>query len=114
IVEGEHVSYAELSARASRLARLLGSRGAGAGPLGGGGLGPHAGPGGGALVGVALDRSADLVAVLLASWMTGAGYLPLDPAYPPDRIGFVLADAAPAVVVTSRRGGARVGGRGGA
>ena len=87
IFEGTQVSYAELHARASRLARLLGSRGAGRGTL----------------VGVALERSADLVAVLLGAWMTGAGYLPVDPAYPPERIGFMLADAAPAVVVTSRR-----------
>ncbi len=87
IADGTQVTYAELSHHANRLARLLRSRGAGRGTL----------------VGVALDRSADLVAVLLGAWMTGAGYLPLDPAYPPERIGFMLADAAPAVVVTSRR-----------
>ncbi len=87
ISDGTQVTYAELHARANRLARLLGSRGAGRGTL----------------VGVALERSADLVAVLLGAWMTGAGYLPVDPGYPPERIGFMLADAAPAVVVTSRR-----------
>ena len=90
ISEGEQVSYAELSDRASRLARLLASRGAGRGTL----------------VGVALERSADLVAVLLASWMTGAAYLPVDPAYPAERVAFMLADAAPAVLVTSRRAAA--------
>ncbi len=87
ISEGEQVSYAELSDRACRLARLLASRGAGRGTL----------------AGVALERSADLVAVLLATWMTGAAYLPLDPAYPAEPVAFMLADAAPAVLVTSRR-----------
>ena len=86
------VSYAELAIRASRLARLLRSRGAGRERL----------------VGVALERSADLVAVLLGTWMAGAGYLPVDPEYPPERIAFMLADAAPAVVVTSRRVAARL------
>ncbi len=84
------LSYADLDARASRLARLLGSLGAGPGTL----------------VGVALERSADLVAVLLGVWMAGAGYLPVDPAYPAERVGFMLADAAPAVLVTSRRAAA--------
>ncbi len=85
ISEGEQVSYAELSDRASRLARLLASRGAGRGTL----------------VGVALERSADLVAVLLGTWMTGAAYLPVDPAYPAERVAFMLADARPVVVLTT-------------
>jgi amino acid adenylation domain-containing protein len=85
--EGVVTSYAELASRAGRLARLLARRGAGPGKL----------------VGVALDRSADQVAVLLGAWMTGAGYLPVDPEYPPDRVGFMLADAAPVVMVSSGR-----------
>jgi amino acid adenylation domain-containing protein len=87
LFEEQVVSYRQLDERASRLARLLVRRGAGPG----------------ALVAVALDRSAELVAVLLAVLKSGAAYLPVDPGYPAERIGFMLADAAPAVVVTSRR-----------
>ena len=44
---------------------------------------------------VALERSADLVIALLAVLKAGAAYLPVDPGYPAERIGFMLADAAP-------------------
>jgi amino acid adenylation domain-containing protein len=92
VFEGVTTSYAELAVRASQVARLLVSRGAGRG----------------ALVGVALERSADLVAVLLGVWMAGAGYLPVDPGYPAERVEFMLADAAPVVVVTSSQAAARL------
>ncbi len=52
------------------------------------------------VVAVALPRSVDLVVALLAAHRAGAAYLPLDPDYPAERIGFMLADAAPAVVLT--------------
>jgi nonribosomal peptide synthetase DhbF len=82
----ETLSYAELDARANRLARLLAARGAG--------------PDG--IVAVALPRSVELVVGLLAILKTGAAYLPLDPDYPLDRIAFMLADAKPVAVVTDR------------
>ncbi|WP_433787065.1 amino acid adenylation domain-containing protein [Actinomycetospora sp. CA-101289] len=53
----------------------------------------------GALVGVAVERSPDLVVALLAVLRTGAAYVPLDPAYPASRIAQVLDDAAPVAVV---------------
>jgi amino acid adenylation domain-containing protein len=82
----KEVTYRQLNERANRLARLLAGRGAG----------PET------LVAVALGRSADLVIVLLAVLKAGAAYLPVDPDYPADRIGYMLADADPAMLVTSR------------
>jgi amino acid adenylation domain-containing protein len=79
------LTYAGLDAMAGRLAQVL--SGAGAGPE--------------RLVAVVLDRSVVLVAALLAVWRTGAAYLPVDPRYPAQRVAFMLADAGPAVVLTS-------------
>lgn len=85
VFEGTRLTYAELNERANRLARLLVSRGAG----------PEE------RVGVMLERSVDLVATLLAVLKTGAAYVPVDPAYPADRIAYLLDDATPALVITS-------------
>ncbi|MER5498251.1 amino acid adenylation domain-containing protein [Streptomyces sp. NPDC002561] len=82
--EDTELTYAELEERANRLAHLLISRGAG--PEG--------------FVALAVPRSAEMVVALLAVIKSGAAYVPLDPDYPADRIAFMLADAAPALVVT--------------
>ncbi|MFI0776430.1 non-ribosomal peptide synthase/polyketide synthase [Streptomyces sp. NPDC021212] len=79
------LTYDEVNRRANRLARLLIDRG----------VGPEG------LVALALPRSADLVVVLLAVLKTGAGYLPVDPGYPAERIAFMLDDAAPSTVLTT-------------
>lgn len=47
----------------------------------------------GTLVGISLDRNVDLLVILLGVLKTGAGYVPLDPEYPVDRLNFMLEDA---------------------
>ncbi|MGW4285234.1 non-ribosomal peptide synthetase, partial [Nocardia sp. NPDC004750] len=79
----ETLTYAELDRRANVLARRLISDGAG----------PET------LVAVILPRSLDLVVALLAVVKTGAGYVPVDPTYPAERIAYVLADSRPTSVV---------------
>ncbi|WP_024802857.1 non-ribosomal peptide synthase/polyketide synthase [Nocardia sp. BMG51109] len=86
VCAGTESTYRDLDTRAERLARLLISRG----------VGPDA------IVAVALPRSADLIVALLAVLKAGGAYLPIDPAYPSERLAFVLTDAAPVAVVTDR------------
>ncbi|MFE2752598.1 amino acid adenylation domain-containing protein, partial [Actinosynnema sp. NPDC059335] len=80
----ETLTRAELDARADRLAHHL--RASGAAPD--------------RFVAVALPRTADLVVTLLAVLRSGAAYLPVDPEYPAERVGWMLADARPALLVT--------------
>ncbi|MFF7459804.1 AMP-binding protein, partial [Kitasatospora sp. NPDC008115] len=80
-------TYAELNARANRIAHWLIGRGIGAEQL----------------VGLALPRGAELFAAILGVVKAGAGYLPVDPDYPADRIAYMLADAAPALLLSSGR-----------
>jgi amino acid adenylation domain-containing protein len=84
---GGNLTYAELDGRAERLARHL--RAAGAGPE--------------VPVGVLLERTPRLVEGLLAILKAGGAYLPLDPAYPPARIAFMLEDARAPLLLTEER-----------
>jgi amino acid adenylation domain-containing protein len=79
------VSFGELAGRVNRLARWLIAAGAGAGDP----------------VAVLVPRSADSVAAMLGVLAAGAMYVPVDVSYPADRIGFMIADAAPLVVITT-------------
>jgi amino acid adenylation domain-containing protein len=90
---GRAISYAELDERSAALAARLRSAG----------LNP------GQLAGICLERSDALVVALLAVLRAGAGYVPLDPAYPPERLRFMLDDAQPALVVTRARWAALCG-----
>ncbi|HYR06828.1 MAG TPA: amino acid adenylation domain-containing protein [Longimicrobium sp.] len=85
--EGRTVSYAELEARANRLARRLRTRGAGAGRL----------------VAVSLERSLELPISFLAVMKSGAAFLPVDPRDPAQRRRRVLADSGAVVLLTERR-----------
>ena len=51
------------------------------------------------LVGICAERSLELVIGLVAIWQAGGAYVPIDPWYPADRIAYMLADAAPAVLL---------------
>lgn len=73
----EMLSYAGLDARANRIARALRDRGIGRG----------------ALVGLCVGRNADLPAALLGIFRAGAAYVPLDPAFPADRLQFMVENS---------------------
>ncbi len=79
-------SAGELGARVAALAARLQARGVGPGER----------------VAVALEPSAELVIALVAILRTGAAYVPLDPAYPRERLAFMLVDSAARLLVTTR------------
>jgi amino acid adenylation domain-containing protein len=82
--ESERVTYGELNRAANRIANHL--RSLGAGP--------------GVMVALCLERSAQLIPALLGILKAGAAYVPLDPAYPRERLAFLLEDSGAALLVT--------------
>src|SRR5262245_20568683 len=92
VVTGERRStYTEVNQRANQLARTLRAQGVG----------------NRAYVGVCVDRDEWLVPALLAVLKVGCAYVPLDPAYPSQRLAWIVADAAlNHVITTSRQRGA--------
>jgi amino acid adenylation domain-containing protein len=84
IFENKRLTYRELSERADDLAGALQKLG----------IGPEV------PVGVCLERSLEMMVGLLGILKAGGCYVPLDPAYPKDRLKFVLADAQPPVLLT--------------
>ncbi|MBI6951955.1 non-ribosomal peptide synthetase [Pseudomonas sp. CCOS 191] len=84
VADGQSLSYAELNRAANRLAHHLIAQG----------VGPEQ------RVGLCLERSAQMVVGLLAILKAGAAYVPFDPAYPAERLAFMLADAAPSLLLT--------------
>jgi amino acid adenylation domain-containing protein len=83
----------ELAERAGRLAAHLRRLG----------VGPEV------LVGICMERTLDMVVAMLGTLAAGGAYLPLDPAYPRERLDFMLADAAVPVVLTQERTLGRLG-----
>src|SRR5579864_3370205 len=83
----ESISYAVLNARANSLARFLVNLG----------VGPES------VVGICMNRSIPMVVAMLAVIKAGGAYLPLDPEYPQARLAYMVTDAAPRVVLSTRR-----------
>lgn len=88
------LTFGELDRRANQLARHLGSLGVGRD----------------CLVGVFMDRSPELVVALLGVLKSGAAFVPIDPAYPSQRVAYLLQDAAAPVLLTQRHWAAQVQG----
>ncbi|MGH3983633.1 MAG: amino acid adenylation domain-containing protein [Pseudonocardiaceae bacterium] len=84
VAEGGSVSYAELDARANQLAWLLLARG----------IGPEQ------VVALVLPRSVEMVVAQLAVTKAGGAFLPVDPAYPAERLQFMVADSGARVILT--------------
>jgi amino acid adenylation domain-containing protein len=84
VYEQEQLSYRELNERANQLAHYLQREGVGAETL----------------VGILMERSVELVVAMLAVLKAGAAYVPLDPAYPRERLNFMIADAGVELVLT--------------
>jgi amino acid adenylation domain-containing protein/thioester reductase-like protein len=80
------VSYRELDSSANRLAHYLGEVGAR----------PEA------MIGVYLERGVDVIRAILAIMKAGAGYLPLDPSLPPERLSAICSQVRPAAVIAAR------------
>jgi len=86
VFESAELSYAKLDVRANQLAHFL--RQAGAGPE--------------TAIGVYLERSLEMMIVLLGILKAGAAYVPLDPTYPPDRIEMILEQSKLKLMVTTQ------------
>src|SRR6185436_4494864 len=84
--EQSSLSYRELNMRSNRLAHYLGSLG----------VAP------GALIGISMKRSLDMIIALFAILKAGAAYVPLDPAYPKERLAEMLNDARVSLLITEQ------------
>jgi amino acid adenylation domain-containing protein len=84
-MDGEHLTYAELNRRANQVAHFLRAQGVQRETL----------------VGLFLDRGIDLIVGLVGILKSGGAYLPMDIAYPPDRLAFMAEDAQSPVILTS-------------
>jgi amino acid adenylation domain-containing protein len=87
VFEDKELTYLELNIRANQLGHQLKALSAGPGTL----------------IGVCIDRSLEMVVALLGILKAGGAYIPLDPAYPQERLAFMLEDARAPIVLTQGR-----------
>ncbi|MEM9808707.1 MAG: amino acid adenylation domain-containing protein, partial [Cyanobacteria bacterium P01_D01_bin.56] len=85
VFEGQQLTYRQLNQRANYLANYLQTVG----------VGPES------MVGICLERSLEMVVGLLGILKSGGAYVPIDPTYPQERLGFMLTDAQVPVLLTS-------------
>src|SRR5207253_3797141 len=83
----ERLTYGELNRRANQVAQYLKQRG----------VGPDV------LVGIAVERSLEMVVGVLGILKAGGAYVPLDPGYPPERLSFMLEDSGMRILLTQER-----------
>ena len=81
------LTYAQVNQTSSRIAKVLLGHGIQTGDI----------------IGLAVDRSPEMIISLLAILKTGAAYVPLDPEYPKERIEFMLEDSGAKVLLTSQK-----------
>ncbi|MCF5332404.1 syringopeptin non-ribosomal peptide synthetase SypA, partial [Pseudomonas syringae] len=84
--EGQHLSYAELNQWANQIAHRLITEGIGADDR----------------VAICVERGLEMIAGLVGILKAGAGYVPLDPSYPEERLAYMLEDSAPKMLLTQR------------
>ncbi|NWD74223.1 amino acid adenylation domain-containing protein, partial [Pseudomonas gingeri] len=89
--EGQRLSYGELNQWANQIAHRLIAEGIGADDR----------------VAICVERSLEMIAGLVGILKAGAGYVPLDPSYPAERLAYMLEDSAPKVLLTQRGLGER-------
>ncbi|WP_161830741.1 non-ribosomal peptide synthetase [Steroidobacter agaridevorans] len=93
VYKNETLTYAELNSRANQLARYLRERGVG----------------GEKRVGIFFERGCEMLVAILGTLKAGGAYVPLDPDHPSDRLAYMLSDAAPELVLTTKHQRARLG-----
>jgi amino acid adenylation domain-containing protein len=87
LFEQQQLTYRELNVRANQLAHYLRSQGVAADQL----------------VGISVERSLEMIVAILGVLKAGAAYIPLDPAYPSDRLAYMIADANISVLLTQNK-----------
>ena len=84
VFDGKRMTYGELNRKANLVARALQSKGVGRNQL----------------IGIMVERSFDMVVGVFGVLKAGCAYLPIDPEYPTDRIGFILKDSNVSIILT--------------